>query len=60
MTVDSWPVIAWPFALLLLIFAVRVFNGLITTPGSYSGLLEVIFTFAATVFVRHARSCRND
>jgi hypothetical protein len=48
---DPMPLIAVPFGLLLLIFAVRVFHGIITTPGSYTGFMEVIFTFAATIFL---------
>ncbi|MBM3727917.1 MAG: hypothetical protein FJW40_21140 [Acidobacteria bacterium] len=43
--------IALPFGILLLVFAVRVFHGIITTPGSHTGCIEVIFTFAATAFL---------
>jgi|ERR1017187_40294 hypothetical protein len=48
---DPMALSAVPFGLLLLIFAVRVFHGIITTPGSYTGFMEVIFTFAAKIFL---------
>lgn len=34
---DSVPAIAFPFGMLLLIMAVRVFHGIFTTPGSHNG-----------------------
>jgi hypothetical protein len=50
-TIDSYPAIAFPFVLLLLVFAVLVFHGIITTPGTSTSFIDVIFTLVASGFL---------
>jgi len=48
---SSDPAITYAFNALLLVFAVRVFYGIITTPGTRTSISDIIFTLVATVIL---------